>query len=310
MSRRLASSAHHLSDWTRLVGVRDEKDFEQAKLRPDIAVIRRYGTQHPEAWVDLRYENDPSVRVVVLIAGDDLDAHERALRGLVAYPDQLDVRPSPWPRVRLEEIRAEIQEGWGSADPGTFGSLGFRNGRVHVALRADGEPVAQQLLARYSDAVDLTVGFLHFPECAFPGGERPALADDHRPIPLLPDDLQVFVGNLEVKSGRNLESTIRLWNNGDHEVVTHNNGWVTARLIDPETMKTVGGFSGAQTLPRVRFCAAPGESVEIPLLVGTASIIPRLGYAVPPGRWAIQATLGLGDSGVFRTPALPIAVIA
>ena len=274
-------------------------------------MIRHYGTHHPEAWVDLRYENDPSVRIVVLIAGDDLDAHERALRGLVAYPDQLEVRPSPWPRVRLEEIRAEIQELWASGDPRAVGSLGYADGKVHVELRADGEPVAQQLLARYGDAVDLTVGFLHFPDCAFPEGERPALADDHRPIPLLPDELHVSVEeDLEVKSGRNLESTLRLWNNGDHEVVTHNNGWVTARVIDPETMETVGGFSGAQTLPRVRFCAAAGESVEIPLLVGTASIIPRLGYAVPPGRWAIQATLGLGDAGVFRTPALPIAVIA
>ena len=53
-----------------------------------------------------------------------------------------------------------------------------------------------------------------------------------------------------MKSGRNLESTLRLWNQGDHEVVTHNNGRVTARVIDPETMETVGGFSGAQTLPR------------------------------------------------------------
>ena len=286
-------------------------DFEQAKLRSDIEVIRRYGAHHPEAWVHLRYENDPAVRIVVLIAGDDLDAHERALRGLVAYPEQLEVRPSPWPRVRLEEMRAEIQEWWGSADPGTFGSLGFSKGRVHVALRADGEPVAQQLLARYGDAVDLTVGFLHFPDCAFPEGRRPALSDDNRPIPLLPDELHVSVDkDLEVKSGRNLESTLRLWNQGDHEVVTHNNGRVTARVIDPETMETVGGFSGAQTLPLVPFCAAAGESVEIPLLVGTASILPRLGYAVPPGRWAIQATLGLADTGIFRTPALPIAVIA
>ncbi len=178
-------------------------------------------------------------------------------------------------------------------------------------LRADGEPVAQQLLARYGDAVDLTVGFLHFPDCAYPNGERPSVADDRRLIPPLPDELRVSVDkDLEVKSGKNLESTMRLWNNGDHEVVTHNNGRVTARVIDPETMEIIGGFSGAQTMPRVRFGAAAGESVEIPLLVGTASVVPRLGYAVPSGRWAIQAILGLGDDGMFRTPPIPTSVVA
>jgi hypothetical protein len=291
--------------------VRDQNDSEQGKLKPDIDVIRHYGMSHPEAWVDLRYENGPSVRIVVLIAGDALDVHERALRGLVAYPDQLEVRPSPWPRVRLEEIRAEIRESWVSANPGAVGSLGCRNGRVHVELRADGEKVAQQFLARYGDAIDLTVGFLHFPDCTFPEGRRPSLADDHRPIPLLPDELHVSVDeDLKVKSGRNLEGTMRLWNNGDHEAVTHNNGRVTARVIDPETMETVGGYSGAQIMPLFRFGAAAGGSVEIPLLVGTASVVPRLGYAVPPGRWAIQAILGLSDAGTFRTPPLPISVVA
>jgi hypothetical protein len=276
------------------------------------ASVRGGDFSWPKTGTSRGHQRGPQLAITgdFFMATDNLDAHERAFRGLVAYPDQLEVRPSPWPRVRLEQIRTEIQQLWASGEPRAVGSLGYADGKVHVELRADGEPLAQQLLTRYGDAVDLTVGFLHFPDCAFPEGERPALADDHRPIPLLPDDLQVFVGNLEVKSGRNLESTIRLWNNGDHEVVTHNNGWVTARVIDPETMETVGGFSGAQTLPLVPFCAAAGESVEIPLLVGTASIIPRLGYAVPPGRWAIQATLGLTDAGVFQTPPLPIAVIA
>jgi hypothetical protein len=42
-----------------------------------------------------------------------------------------------------------------------------------------------------------------------------------------------------------------------------------------------GGFSGFQTLPLVVFRVAPGQTGRVPLLIGTASFTPRLGYAVP-----------------------------
>jgi hypothetical protein len=73
---------------------------EQGKLRDDVQVVRQYAELHPESWVELRFENEPSVRIVAVFSGDELDAHESKLRRLVAYPDQLEVRHSPWPRTR------------------------------------------------------------------------------------------------------------------------------------------------------------------------------------------------------------------
>ena len=74
----------------------------------------------------------------------------------------------------------------------------------------------------------------------------------------------------------------------------------------------VGGYSGAQTLPLKFFLAAPGGSARIPLLIGTASVTPRLGYTVPPGEWGIQATLKLGPDprspSRRRTPILPLTI--
>lgn len=87
------------------------------------------------------------------------------------------------------------------------------------------------------------------------------------------------------------------------------NGMVTARVVDPGTGEVVGGYAGAQTMPLVRFQAEPGQSVTIPLLVGTASSVPELGYAVPPGSWAIDAVLKLED-GTYRTPRFPLTVTA
>jgi len=87
-------------------GWADVVSLEQDELRADVAVVRTYGEAHPEAWVELRYENGPTVRIVALFSGDSLDVHERAQRGLVSYPDQLEVRPSPWTRRSQYSSRA------------------------------------------------------------------------------------------------------------------------------------------------------------------------------------------------------------
>ena len=209
-----------------------------------------------EAWVELRYENEPTVRIVALFAGDGITDHEKALRRLVSHPDRLEVRPSPWTRVRLEEIRAAVQEmATASSAPGLFSGWGTGGGRVHVRLRADGERVAARLREQYGDAVDVTIGFLRFPECAFPPSVAPLMADPGRPGPLpLPDELHISLDeDWEVQSGADLRSRIRLVNEGDLEVVAHTNGQLTASVVDPTTNETVGGFSGAQTLPLVLF---------------------------------------------------------
>ena len=128
-----------------------------------------------------------------------------------------------------------------SSEPGLFSGWGTVGGRVNVRLRADGELVAVQLQERYGDAVDLTVGFLHFPEVlSFSHSQAPLIADQGRPKPRsLPDELHVEVDeDLEVRSGANLQSTIRLTNEGDEEVVAHTNGRLTARVLDPKTNET------------------------------------------------------------------------
>jgi hypothetical protein len=253
------------------------------------------------------------VRLVALFAGDDIAEHEAALRRLVSLPDRLDVRRSPWTHAHLEEIRAEVNQMAATTERGSIGGSGIGRGTLHLSLWADQEPLALQLHDRYGDRVDITVGFLHFPDRSrrdahgkirrIPARERP---------PLLPSD--EIVGSveegIEVRSGHTLHSQLRLHNRGPEQVVARTNGQVTALVVDPETSEVVGGYAGAQVLPLVRFSAPSGDSVEIPLLVGTASSVPRLGYAIPPGRWAIEVVLDFGDRGRFRSLLLPFAVVA
>jgi hypothetical protein len=117
-------------------------------------------------------------------------------------------------------------------------------------------------------------------------------------------------GPLSVLSGETIEHGLLLTNYCDRAVAVYTNGHVTARIVDPTDADVVGGFVGPQHLPLVRFAATPGETVRIPLLVGTASFTSRLGYAVPPGRWQLVAPVDLDDGRRLITPALDLTVTA
>lgn len=79
---------------------------------------------------------------------------------------------------------------------------------------------------------------------------------------------------------------------------------LTAAIVD-----RAGAYFGAQTAPLIIFTAEPGRTVQIPLLVGTDSCSPDLGYAVPAGEWRVVAPLDLADGKRLVSPPLPLTVI-
>jgi hypothetical protein len=97
-------------------------------------------------------------------------------------------------------------------------------------------------------------------------------------------------------------------NVSDHELTVNTNGRLTALILDPRTGTVVGGYSGPQTLPLVRFPLRPGDLTTIPLLVGTTSFVAELGYSVPEGDWEMAADLRLGDGRVVQSPPVPLSI--
>jgi hypothetical protein len=160
--------------------------------------------------------------------------------------------------------------------------------------------------------VELTVGALPYP----PGRELHHLPAAAQPADLLdPKEVAAELdGPAMVRSGHTLRHGLLLRNLTGRELQIATNGQVTAVIVDPETGEVVGGFAGAQPLPLITFRIAPGEQARVPLLIGTASFTPRLGYAVPAGDCGIQATLTLGpdprSSPCRRTPVLPVTITA
>jgi hypothetical protein len=179
-----------------------------------------------------------------------------------------------------------------------------RDPPLSIELAPWATEVARSLHDRFGADVHLEVGALSYPDGVPVRIHLPELEPDQGP-----NEVEVTVDtHLMVQSGQSLRATLRVWNRTDGELLIKTNGVVTGYIVDPVTGAIVGGYSGAQRLPLVTFRIAPGAFESIPLLVGTATFVPDLGYAVPPGSWKLRAPLKLGDGRHITTPGLPITV--
>ena len=128
-----------------------------------------------------------------------------------------------------------------------------------------------------------------------------------------PEEAEVRLdGPATVRSGETLRHALLVRNLTGRVLPIATNGNLTAVVVDPQIGQVVGGFAGAQTMPLIMFPVAPGNTERIPLLIGTASFRPDLGYTVPPGSWGIQVPLDLEWDPYTRerrrTPVLPLTI--
>ncbi len=267
------------------------KAVTQGELRPDVEAIRRYGDEHPGVLVQVWFQE---VSLVALLAGseDDVASHEAALRAVVTFPDQLEVRRSPRTAHAIEEIRQEITSSYASAWHG----LGSSKGAVQVQLWADQLEVAEELHRRYGDAVELEVGRFPYPD-RFAGRRHQKVSPNPPDLPPpLPEDVVMSLPDaFTVRSGATGATVLTVRNNTANDVRSSSNGTLYPPIVDPATGQTVCGYEGAITAQLKVVTIAPGALADLPVLVGTSSSRRELGWAVPPGRWAVRFGLQVGD---------------
>ncbi len=213
-------------------------------------------------------------------------------------------REDPWQRLRRDLSRLMRQDPPALQmfpDP----SSEHEEPPVAICLAPHAERVAADLHAAYGDFVDLRLGALRYP--ADPDGE-PLPQPDALPA-ADPDEIGIALqAPSAVRSGHTVTRPLLLTNRSDRPLTLHTNGRLTARIVDPATGTTVGGFSGMQNLPLVLVTAEPGATVTVPLVIGTASYQPQLGNRVPAGEWQLTAELRLADGRRVQTPGLPVTI--
>jgi hypothetical protein len=204
--------------------------------------------------------------------------------------------------ARLEDADPGPLNSW----PGPQDDTG-RQPPFQIELAPWAVDVAADLHARFGADVELRVGALQYPQrtlAGSPGGWPDA------PLPEAdPAEIEIALdGPLRIRSGHAALHGLLVGNHGTRELQVQTSGELIATVVDPASGQPVGGYSGAVTAMLKTFTVAPGATERIPLLVGTASFVPDLGYAVPPGEWGVQANLVPAAGAAVRTPVLPLTI--
>jgi hypothetical protein len=199
-----------------------------------------------------------------------------------------------------QELGEELRRLWelsppvllGSSDPDSVRSS---RERCEIQLAAHGVDVAADLHARFGKLVKLRVGALRFPNPRLPRAQpedSPAArtaASTHGLEVALPEQQ----APLRMRSGFSARVLVEVTNDSAEDCHLHTNGVLQTAVVDDQGT-IVGRFTGMQQMPLKIFTVRPHETVEVPALVGTASMRPELGWAVPPGRWGFVVNLTLG----------------
>ncbi|GAA3087734.1 hypothetical protein GCM10010530_11770 [Kribbella aluminosa] len=177
---------------------------------------------------------------------------------------------------------------------------------VRIMLAAWATEIAAGLHARYPELVELHVGAMRFPAREL---LRNVWVPELRGEPAADLGFDVeALAPLTVRSGWDARRDVLVTNRSARDQVLFTMGELSSVVTD-SSGRVVGRFAGPQPLPLVGFAIGAQESRPVPVLIGTASMVPQLGYAVPPGRWslviALQTETGEGGLASLELTVTP-----
>jgi hypothetical protein len=269
---------------------------EQNKLHGDVTMVAEYGRAHEDEWGGLRMVNEPTV-VIEAAFTDHVDHHRATLSRMLTYPARLQVVPARYTESELTAILDETLAWLQDKHPGALSTAGKGWAAVEVHLEPTATAVAQELRDRYGDALGLTVGTKPFPP-------RPdVVPTGPRPLPDAPADVngvhaEIILEDNVVPSGTTVRGQIAFHNHGDQPATIHG-GQMVGSVVRLGTDEIVGVYVGAVLAFGLTVSMSPGEDGWLPLLVGTASVIPNSDPVLPPGDYEAVAVVKLSASDVL-----------
>lgn len=175
---------------------------------------------------------------------------------------------------------------------------------IRIDLAAWATDIAATVKAKYGSLVDLRVGAMTFPDRQLVANEYSRQLHGASAVPAGLD--AEVLSPLSVRTGWFARGEVLVTNRAAHEQVLWTNGRLSSAVTD-RSGSVVGMYVGPQTAARVGFEIEPDQSRPVPVLIGTASVVPDLGYAVPPGQWALVIALQT-DAGHMRSTPLELTI--
>jgi hypothetical protein len=127
---------------------------EVTRLEPMVGQVLAYGGQHPDEFGSYgliwQRVNDASVFISFT---SNLEVHRDALNDLVSNPDELIVCQVAVSGEVARALTVKLLDDL----KGHFQSVGLRMGGVEIVLMPGEQAIADELVAKYGDAVEVTV---------------------------------------------------------------------------------------------------------------------------------------------------------
>lgn len=278
----------------------------QARLRHDVELARAYGVAHSDEFASIRFENAPRVRIVIGFTGH-IAEHCAALRASLEHPDEFEIVREPLSEARLEALMQEIGARAGSH----LLALSQMSDHLELALRPDGKAMADELAATYGDVLHiLSIGFLGYPDINIVARPCQSLLATKIDTSRLRATLKLDAPT--VRSGQDFRGSVVIRNDGSAPVALDSGDPATAVIYRAGTNELVGGYDAGGEGVGFGGTIAAGASLTEHVISGTASCVPALGYALPPGSYDARAVVEqyqpLPGGGVVVTDILSAPV--
>jgi hypothetical protein len=191
---------------------------------------------------------------------------------------------------------------------GRFRLIGKTGDAVQIVLPATEEALAAELVDRYRDSVQVTVGALPYPmpsDASSVCTQLDATQTDAALDTVIVAPTEAFVAsgvepwNFEIQISNVGDAPIEFVTGIAGGIVLDSNGDV----VGTPTVEVPDGGIGVDL--------APGESTVVPGVFDSASCEPRLGYTLPPGQYDLVALVQRSDDTGSRrilTARQPIVI--
>ena len=279
------------------------------EIHRDLAAIRVFGSENPGVLVDLKLSHEPTTHLAVLLSAITPSDSISALKHRLTHGEHLEVEFTSVTSEQLETVREEIQDLIRERGAHPIRQFGIQWGQVHIILRSDQLPLANELLARYGNLVRLEVGRKPYPPQ--PGVARAERL--HRPEPTLPEitipglEVTLLLDQPTIASGSDRRGRVRFENGSDELMTISTASPLTARLLDPVSNDTVGYFDGAIGGVGITLQLQPGDVETMPVIFGTTSPPDVEGYSAPPGQYLVECVVPVyGEPGENGVPSVSI----
>jgi hypothetical protein len=169
---------------------------------------------------------------------------------------------------------------------------------------------------RNLDEIEATIGHYGI-DCGFTRGGVLAVATRPHEVADLEPDKPGFLDATSVRSGLDFTGTITVRNTGADAFDFQSGPRHAAVVFQRGSATPIGFYTGGMDAVGFGERLAPGESVDLELVGGTASCDPLLGYVLPPGEYEVRvpvivltprANAPTGISYVL-TEAVPLTIL-